>query len=317
MTQITYSEYVQLRKGEAPPPDNHASGVRVYADTDGTLHTLQSDGTDAEVGSGGGGSTPGPVLDPVQVATAADVALTGLQTIDGYTLQAGDRILVIRQTDQTENGIYLAASGAWSRADDALTVSDMQNKLVYTGDFASGTLTTLYLEASFDPNADYVYFYPVIPLFNFNVPDVSDPTGTLQFYASAFIASTQFGNGLMWTPGGGTYGDAWVGRTVGAWEAAEDGTERFGAVAVPDDATIQTGQRADWYDATIGKAVRRFKGKDAAGTAYSGVSLGSTGNQDTVGAAGGASALPATPSHYIKIRDVNGDLWVVPAYAAS
>jgi hypothetical protein len=42
------------------------------------------------------------------------------------------------------------------------------------------------------------------------------------------------------------------------------------------------------------------------------------GNQQTtVGAAGGASALPATPTKYVKIVDSAGTTLVVPAYAAS
>ncbi len=39
--------------------------------------------------------------------------------------------------------------------------------------------------------------------------------------------------------------------------------------------------------------------------------------QTTVGAAGGASALPATPTKYLKVKDSAGTTYVVPAYAAS
>lgn len=38
--------------------------------------------------------------------------------------------------------------------------------------------------------------------------------------------------------------------------------------------------------------------------------------QTTVGAAGGASALPATPSGYFKIRDYTGTTKLVPFYEA-
>jgi hypothetical protein len=41
-----------------------------------------------------------------------------------------------------------------------------------------------------------------------------------------------------------------------------------------------------------------------------------TTEQTTVGAAGAANALPATPSTYFKIK-VNGVEYVVPAYAVS
>lgn len=60
------------------------------------------------------------VKQSVRVATVgSNVALTGLQTIDGVTLVAGDRILVKDQTTPSQNGIYVAAAGAWVRATDA------------------------------------------------------------------------------------------------------------------------------------------------------------------------------------------------------
>lgn len=61
------------------------------------------------------------VKDPVRVATTANVVLAtgGLLTIDGVVLVAGDRVLVKSQTNAYENGIYVAAAGAWSRSTDA------------------------------------------------------------------------------------------------------------------------------------------------------------------------------------------------------
>jgi phage-related tail fiber protein len=55
---------------------------------------------------------------PVRVATTANITLSGEQTIDGVAVVADDRVLVKDQTDTTENGIYNAAAGAWSRAAD-------------------------------------------------------------------------------------------------------------------------------------------------------------------------------------------------------
>jgi len=60
-------------------------------------------------------------LDPkgsVVAATTADITLSGEQTIDGVAVVTGDRVLVKDQTDATLNGIYVADSAAWSRADD-------------------------------------------------------------------------------------------------------------------------------------------------------------------------------------------------------
>lgn len=55
----------------------------------------------------------------VRALAAANVALTGTQTVDGISLGVGDRILLTAQTTTTQNGVYVVASGAWSRAADA------------------------------------------------------------------------------------------------------------------------------------------------------------------------------------------------------
>ena len=49
------------------------------------------------------------------VATTANITLSGLQTIDGYLTIAGDTVLVKNQTAPAGNGLYVAASGSWSR----------------------------------------------------------------------------------------------------------------------------------------------------------------------------------------------------------
>lgn len=55
----------------------------------------------------------------VRVTTVANITLSGLQTIEGISLVVGNRVLVKSQTDQKQNGIYVAATGAWSRSADA------------------------------------------------------------------------------------------------------------------------------------------------------------------------------------------------------
>lgn len=85
---------------------------------------------------------------------------------------------------------------------------------------------------------------------------------------------------------------------------AADGGWAIGTDSVGDGAQCTT---AD--DFVIGTALHtvRISGKLRIDTA----------SQTTVGAAGGASALPATPSRYIKITADNGTEYVVPAYAVS
>jgi hypothetical protein len=55
---------------------------------------------------------------PVAVATTVNITLSGLQTIDGYTTLAGDRVLVKNQTTAANNGIYIASATAWARSSD-------------------------------------------------------------------------------------------------------------------------------------------------------------------------------------------------------
>jgi hypothetical protein len=68
----------------------------------------------------------------IRVATTgSNITLSGLQTIDGITLLAGDRVLVKDQTDQTTNGIYVAAIGIWSRSTDTNISSDLAGMVCF------------------------------------------------------------------------------------------------------------------------------------------------------------------------------------------
>ena len=53
-----------------------------------------------------------------QVATTTNITLSGLQTIDGYTTLAGDRVLVKNQGFSQYNGIYIASASTWTRSTD-------------------------------------------------------------------------------------------------------------------------------------------------------------------------------------------------------
>ena len=60
-----------------------------------------------------------------QCATTTNITLSGLQTIDGYTTLAGDRVLVKNQTSSANNGIYIASTGSWTRSSDMNTWSEV------------------------------------------------------------------------------------------------------------------------------------------------------------------------------------------------
>lgn len=67
--------------------------------------------------------------EPVVVATTGNITLSGEQTIDGV-LTSNDRVLVRAQTDASENGIYVSAAGAWSRATDADSAAELEGAAV-------------------------------------------------------------------------------------------------------------------------------------------------------------------------------------------
>jgi hypothetical protein len=84
------------------------------------------------------------IKQPVRVATTANITLSGLQTIDGVTVAAGDRVLVRVQTDGKQNLIYNASSSAWTIAVD----DDNSNELI-TGTQVLVTDGTLYAGSNF------------------------------------------------------------------------------------------------------------------------------------------------------------------------
>jgi hypothetical protein len=53
-----------------------------------------------------------------KAGTLTNTTLSGLQTIDGYSVLAGNRVLVKNQTATADNGIYVASASAWTRATD-------------------------------------------------------------------------------------------------------------------------------------------------------------------------------------------------------
>lgn len=77
----------------------------------------------------------------VACATTANITLSGEKTIDGVTTSAS-RVLVKNQSTAAENGIYVSASGAWSRASDMNAAGEVQGAAVYvTGGTANAGKT--------------------------------------------------------------------------------------------------------------------------------------------------------------------------------
>jgi len=74
---------------------------------------------------------------PALTATSANITLSGLQTINGVTLVAGDTVLVKDQTNPAQNGIYVASATAWTYAVGGDTWNEYIGAIIF---IASGSL---------------------------------------------------------------------------------------------------------------------------------------------------------------------------------
>jgi hypothetical protein len=114
--QITNSTLDSSPIGATTPSTGAFTSIST---TTGTITTSPSNSTDIAnkyyVDSVAQGLGPKAAC---QVGTTTNITLLGLQTIDGYTTVAGDRVLVKNQSTSSQNGIYIAATTAWARAVD-------------------------------------------------------------------------------------------------------------------------------------------------------------------------------------------------------
>jgi len=81
-----------------------------------------------------------PTTNPsVRLFSLVNTTLSGIQTIQGVTLVAGDRILLGSQNTETQNSVWIVASEAWTRAADMPLGSNASGSWieVQEGSFAS------------------------------------------------------------------------------------------------------------------------------------------------------------------------------------
>jgi hypothetical protein len=114
----------------------------------------------------------------VKAATTANITLSGTQTIDGVAVVADDRVLVKNQSTASQNGIYVVAAGAWSRAADANTWNELISAYTFVEE---GTL-----------NADNGYLITVNAGGTLGVTDVTVAqfSGAGQITAGAGLTKT-------------------------------------------------------------------------------------------------------------------------------
>lgn len=209
-------------------------------------------------------------------ATTANITLSAPQTIDGIAVVAGNRVLVKNQSTASQNGIYVVAAGAWSRALDADTWAKLPGAFLFV---ETGTV-----------NADSGWVC------------TSDAGGTLGTTAVDFTQFSGAGDiiaGAGLTKTGNTI-DA-VGtsnRITVAADSIDIASTYVGQTSITTLGTIATGS----WTATDVAIEHGGTGRSTGTTAYSLIATGTTatGAQQTLAnglttqllVGGGASALP-------------------------
>lgn len=132
-TQVRTSRLDQLA---APTGSLSVGGQKIINLLAGTASTdaVTKAQLDAVAAIANAGAVGIAIKAPVKAASTTNISLSGAQTIDGVSIVAGDRVLVAGQTAGAANGIYVAATGAWTRATDA----DQDGEIV------QGTLVAVY-----------------------------------------------------------------------------------------------------------------------------------------------------------------------------
>lgn len=114
---------------------------------------------------------------PCRAATTANITLLGEQTIDGVSVVADDRVLVKNQTTGSENGIYVASTGNWTRARD------------FDGAYDIVTGTRVFITAG-SVNASYEYAVSTTGAITIDTTSIAfTSTGAASAAASATAAS--------------------------------------------------------------------------------------------------------------------------------
>ncbi len=77
-------------------------------------------------------------ISQAQCVYATNTVLTGLIETDSYTPVTGDRVLLVGQTNLTENGVWEVSTSSWTRPTDYNTGENVGGKVVFITDGLNG-----------------------------------------------------------------------------------------------------------------------------------------------------------------------------------
>jgi hypothetical protein len=165
--------------------------------TTGSISTTPSNATDIVNKSYVDGVVQGyQIKQDCQVATTANITLSGLQTIDGYTTLAGDRVLVKNQATQANNGIYNASSGAWSRSADCATYASLVSAFTFV---QNGTT---------QQNSGWACTIPVSGTLGVTAITFSQLSNATAYFAGTGLTLSSYTFSITPVGSAGTYGSA-------------------------------------------------------------------------------------------------------------
>lgn len=222
---------------------------------------------------------------PANYTTTANITLSGLAVQAGgdwpATLTAGDRILVQNQSTAANNGIYVAAAGAWARASDANTYAE------YLGAYLFVLSGTLYGGSAW--------------------VCTNQPGGTLGVTPITF---TQFSNNALYTAGTGL---TLTGYQFSITNVGTAGT--YGSASqVPVFVTNAQGQVTSVTNTSISIAGSQITSGTIDSARLSGSYTGITGvgtltagtwNASTIGVAYGGTGVATLTAGYVKADGTN------------
>lgn len=121
---------------------------------------------------------------PCKLLAASNITLAtgGLITVDAVATTAGMRVLCAGQTAPAENGIYLAATGAWTRAPDADATAELAGAMVMIerGGVYGGTRWATSWKAGATLNTASMSWFRMI--------DTGEPLGRMMGYTTTATA---------------------------------------------------------------------------------------------------------------------------------
>jgi hypothetical protein len=157
------------------------------------------------------------IKSPCRAIATSNITLSGAQTIDGVSVIAGNRVLVTGQSTASQNGIYNAASGAWTRAADYAAGTSAGPGLIVgvtEGTAAADSLWTLTTDGAPVIGTDSIAFGRLTPFTSSGVyklsqavfpggtagaPGIADSVGSTGYELGAGFIFTDISGVRRWT----------------------------------------------------------------------------------------------------------------------